>query len=647
MISRKAVIIALIGSLILGYVGLRFGILIDAMPDLPSGIENAIANIFPDVLLPFTPPATLGMAAILCASAGFAGVWMGYAYSLSTKADRPGEEAGSARWMNKKEISIFRDSKDKYNNVLLTRDTALRISWAGGGYKLADRIEYERNLNVLVIGGSGAGKTRYYVKPNLLQTHGNYVVTDPKGSLLPETAGYMASKGYTVKSYNTIDFSASNKYNPFSYIKTEADILIFAEALIANTTSEDAQSGEQFWQDAERLLYISLIAYLKYWCPADFNFSGLLMLLAQAEAKEEDESYMSPLDYLFNEIETGTKRVRIRPTVTAPADGKVEFPYRSVPQHFDWVPSNLWRATDGRRPGDIRPDGQRGLTVKDDFALDNYKAFKVAAGKTLKSIIISCNVRMKPFGVGELRALLDQTEDDMELDKLGDPDRKLIVYCIMSDTQPTFKAIHAIMQWQAINILCDKALFEYGGRLPRFVHFVLDEFANTGKFPNMERVIAVTRSRNIGISIILQSSAQLKANYDEAKASVIMDNCNTWLYLGGAGNETNEVISKALGKETIRQITYSTSKGQSASSTKNFNTTGRDLMDPAEVGKMSKRQAIVLITGAQGFKGDKYRLEDHPHWQAMEKAEGFDFHRYLAGLYEDVPQDGVIEGVLR
>lgn len=405
---------------------------------------------------------------------------------------RTGEESGSARWGTKKEGTRFKDRSNPDNNLIFTENYGLAL------HRPRFDPELDRNLNVLVVGGSGSGKTFNYVTPNICQLNANYFITDPKGTLLP-AAGYLFTEnGYRVKSFNTINFSESMHYNPLKYVRTDTDILSFVNCYILNTNGE-GKPGDPFWENAEKMLYTALIALLRDWFPAeDYNLGGLLTLLSLAEAREENEDYLSPLDLIFKEIETGKRYVK--------AEGQqneVSVLSRSVGSKS----GNGWEWQDSpycRRDG-VRPAQTGGLSPDQDFALMNYKNFKVAAGKTLKSIIISCNVRLAPIATSGVRELLRY--DEMELDTLGDPECKTAIFAILSDTDKTLSFLFAIMMWQCIDQLCRKALTDYGGRLPSPVHFIFDEFANIGTIPQIEETIAVTRSRNIGITIILQSMA--------------------------------------------------------------------------------------------------------------------------------------------
>lgn len=533
-------------------------------------------------------------------------IWIAYArYLIGAGERRCGEEHGSARWASDAEMRAFRDGSDSDNNILLTRSCALALAPARFD------VRTDRNKNVLVVGGSGSGKTRYYVKPNLMQLNASYFVTDPKGTLIGDTGHLFAEAGYRIKTFDTIDFSRSNRYNPIGYLRSQADILTFVECLIKNTSEDEGRGSDPFWANAERLLYTALVAYLIDHCPEeDRNIPGLLLLLSLAEAREESESFKSPLDLLFDELETGRRLVVSR--------------------------------DDGRRDPESRAFGEdlRGrwervadpVSPQDDFALSNYRAFKTAAGKTLKSIIISCNVRLKPLSIAEARDLLSR--DEMALDKLGEPGRRTVVFASMSDTNSTFDFLFALLMWQTMDLLCNAALERHGGSLPTPVHFIFDEFANIGTVPDFERMIAVVRSRNISCSLILQSMAQLKSRYGDS-AQTIADCCDTTLFLGGKSAETNREISEAIGKQTLTTLSVNDSRGSGSSTSRNFGKGERDLLQAAEVGRLPRDEAVVLIAGALPAKDTKYPLERHPRYARVdpghpgaEHAERFDIKKH-------------------
>lgn len=516
-------------------------------------------------------------------------VWIAYArYLVNAGEHRAGEEHGSSRWATKREAEAFADAHEPDNNIILTKRCRLALS------KKRFDLKTDRNKNVLVVGGSGSGKTRYYVKPNLMQLNASYFVTDPKGTLIGDMGHLFSNAGYDIRIFDTIDFSRSNHYNPIAYIKSEADVLTFVECLIKNTTGDKGQAADPFWENAERLLYTSLVAYLINHCPEkDRNIPGLLTLLGLAEAHEDDERYKSPLDMLFDELETGR---RLIPSAPGTFDAESR-DFRNGQGDFTWL--------------EIGP----ATSPEADFALSNYKAFKTAAGKTLKSIIISCNVRLKPLSIAEVKELLSY--DEMGLDRLGAPGMRTVVFASMSDTNSTFDFIFAMLMWQAMDVLCNTALLQFGGSLPTPVHFILDEFANIGTVPDFERTIAVVRSRNISCSIILQSLSQLKAAYDD-NAQTITDCCDTMLFLGGKSTETNREISEAIGKQTLSTVSVNDSRGSNSSTTRNYAKGERDLMQASEVGRLPRDEAIVMIAGAFPMRDKKYALEEHPRYRLVD-----------------------------
>lgn len=561
-----------------------------ALPGAPIGNLAAAAATLPSYLA-----AGGGFSAepiALCAALlGTCAVWVAYANHLMNGAGtRKGEEHGSSRWATKTEMRAFSDAKDPRNNIILTQNCALALNPRGFDQKT------DRNKNVMVVGGSGSGKTRYYVKPNLLQMNCSYFITDPKATLAAELRGPLEAAGYRVVEFSTIDMADSAHYNPIAYVRTEADVLTFVECLIKNTSGDDEHSGDPFWEEAERLLYVALVSYLVFHCPeADRNVPGLLTLLGLAEAREEDEDFKSPLDIVFEELERGAR-----------------FAQAGVARSFDVEKrafddgAGAWRWVKVAEP----------VSMEEDFALSNYKAFKTAAGKTLKSIIISCNVRLKPLSVKEVSSLLSY--DEMRLDSLGDAGRKTCVFASMSDTNPTFNFLFTLLMWQTVDVLCNVALERHGGSLPTRVHFIFDEFANIGELPNFEQTISTVRSRNISCSVIIQSFAQLEKRYREG-AEIVKDNCDTTLFLGGKAVKTNKEISEAIGKETVSAMTMNDSRGQGSSTTRNRQIIERDLMQASEVGRLPRDEAIVLIAGANPIRDKKYRLEKHPRYKLLAK----------------------------
>lgn len=596
-------------SLVAAYLAYRYVLLVSGIGgDVLHSIDRASEKYLDELSrAPFV--FELQTDALLAALVVFVAVWFIYLYYFFYRRNyRSGVEAGSAKWGTSREGGKFRDRKNEDNNIIFTENYGMALS------REKFDLDYDRNLNVLVVGGSGSGKTRYYVKPNILQLNSSYFLTDPKGTSLKETGYLLRDHGYSIKSFNTIDFSQSMHYNPLKYVKTDAEILSFVNCLIANTNGDKNDAGDPFWENSERLLYISLIAFMRDWLSdEDYSLSGLLTLLSLAEAKEDDEDFESPLDLLFKQIETGKRYIQ---TSEEPKSlGEYNEAMRGLrpnvdSSNFEWTDSKFVHKTTGARPAELG-----GISPDEDFALGNYKAFKTAAGKTLKSIIISCNVRLKPLAIKEIRELI--TYDEMELDTLGDPNKRTAVFAIMSDTDKTFSFLYAIMMWQAINLLCEKALLDYSGRLPTPVNFILDEFANIGKLPDIEQTIAVVRSRNIFMSIILQSLSQLEERYGDSAATII-DCCDTTVFLGGKSTKTNKELAEMMGKETISQITWNQTKGQNPSYTKNEQTSGRDLLDAAEIGKIRRSNALVLIAGAQPLMDRKYRLEKHKRYKYID-----------------------------
>jgi type IV secretion system protein VirD4 len=550
---------------------------------------------------------------LLAGSIAAISVWLAWSYLERSRGNRrAGEEHGSARWGTRAEGLRFSDAEDSFNNIILTEHYGLAVD---SGRRRGRRLE-ERPRNVLVIGGTGAGKTWRYSIPNILQMNADYFVIDSKGTQLPLVGHALAEKGYELSCMNLVRMADSAGVNPFSLIRDEAGVIEFAECFIANTTGDKEHVGDQFWVQAERLLYTALIGYLMFYCPPeDRNFGGLVTLLSLAEAREDDDDYTSPLDLLFQEIETGMRLVEDEGEDAAEGAGTGGRAFgRKGASGFSWV-----------KVGE--PVG-----VDEDFVLWCYKAFKDAAGKTMKGILISCNTRLMPFSIPQLRRLTEH--DELHLDRLGDADGKHAVFAVASDTSSTFSFILAITLWQAVNSLCDKADARPGGQLARPVHFICDEFANVGKLPDIERVVSVIRSRNIFMSIILQSFAQLKSAYGD-DAQTIVDNCDTLLYLGGKSVETQKMISEMVGKETVEVDAENVTRGASGSTTKNVTFIERDLIQPSEVGRMGRGRALVLFSNAAPLEDAKYPTQRHPRYGLLSGHPGsahperFDYAGYL------------------
>ena len=487
-----------------------------------------------------------------------------YLKGKNAKKYRHGIEYGSARWGTAADIAPYMD-KDFFQNIPMTQTE--RITMASR----PKQPKYARNKNILVIGGSGSGKTRFFCKPSLLQAHSSYVCTDPKGTLLPEIGTFLERKKYRIKCLNLINFRKSMRYNPLAYIRSEKDILKLVNALIMNTKGEGEKSSEDFWVKAERLYYSALIGYIWYEATEEEkNFITLLDLINASEAREDDETYQSPVDLLFSQLEE-------------------------------------------REP--------------DHFAVKQYRKFKMAAGKTLKSILISCGARLAPFDIKELRDLMEY--DDLELDTLGD--QKTALFVILSDTDSTFNFVAALMYSQLFNLLCDKADDFYGGRLPVHVRLILDEFANIGQIPNFDKLIATIRSREISASIILQSQSQLKTIYKDA-ADTIVGNCDSTLFLGGKEKSTLKEISELLGKETIDLYNQSENRGSQVSHGLSYQKLGKELMTQDELAVMDGGKCIFMLRGVRPFLSDKYDLTRHPNYRYTADADPknvFDMERYM------------------
>lgn len=539
----------------------------------------------------------------LCAGTACAcGALFAWARSLGTKgARRDGEEHGSSRWATRKDIAPFGDPKDPDNNIILTDNARIRL--------VSRRFDLstDTNDNVLVVGGPGTGKTRYYVKPNLLQANASFFVTDPKGTLIREMGSALAELGYEIRAFDTIDFTRSMRFNPIAYIRDEAGVIRFARGIVANTEGDAGHKGDPYWEKAERLVYTALTAYLVMHCePADRNLDGLLTLLSLADARD-DPGYMSPLDMVFRELETGERYVR---RGGASAEGGSLRGFSEEDGAWEWVKV--------REPA-----------PPDDFALASYREFRVAAGDTMKSMLSSCNVRLKPLSIRAVRDLT--SKDELDLAHMGDEGAKVALFASMSDTDSTFDFLFALLMDTAVSALCAEALEAHGGSLPTTVHFVFDEFANIGRIPDFERTIAVTRSRNIAVSMIAQSLSQLKETYGDNNAETIVNACDTLLYLGGKANETNEEISKMAGKQTVASETQSDSRGAGWTRTVNRGISERDLIQPAEVARMPREDALVLVNGCMPLMDRKYRLERHPRSRLLEEATRrgpFDFAEY-------------------
>ena len=487
-----------------------------------------------------------------------------YTKGKNAKKFRQGKEYGSARWGNSKDIEPYVDEKFE-NNILLTDTERLTMNGRPKNPK------YARNKNILVVGGSGSGKTRFFLKPNLMQMHSSYVVTDPKGTVLVECGKMLEKNGYDIKVLNTINFKKSMHYNPFAYLRSEKDILKLVQTIIANTKGEGEKSSEDFWVKAERLYYTALIGYIYYEAPEEEqNFETLLAFIDASEVREEDENFKNAVDYIFDALE------------------------KEKPNHF---------------------------------AVKQYRKYKLAAGKTAKSILISCGARLASFDIEELKNLMEY--DEMGLDTIGD--KKTALFIIISDTDDTFNFVVAMMYTQLFNLLCDKADDVYGGRLPVHVRCLLDEFSNIGQIPKFEKLIATIRSREISASIILQAKSQLKAIYKD-NADTITGNCDSELFLGGKEGTTIKELSENLGKETIDLYNTSETRSNQKSFGLNYQKLGKELMSRDELKVMDGGKCILEIRGARPFYSDKFDITKHKNYKLLSdynKKNAFDIEKYL------------------
>lgn len=490
---------------------------------------------------------------------------------LSTRRNyRRGEEHGSAKWGDARQLCKKYADKDKQQNIILTQNTRIGL----------DGRKHRRNLNVMVVGGSGAGKTRFFAKPNIMQANTSFVVLDPKGEILRDTGGLLEKQGYDIKVLDLINTEKSHGFNPFVYLRDDKDVLRLVSNLIRNTTPKGAQSNDPFWERAETALLEALILYLVNEAPPEEkNFPMVMEMINAAEVKEEDEEYASVLDELFERLAMND------------------------PEHL---------------------------------AVKQYHIFKLAAGKTAKSILISCGARLAPFDIQELRELM--AYDELALNTLGD--RKTALFLIMSDTDTTFNFVLAMLQSQLLNLLCDKADDVYGGRLPVHVRLLIDEFANIGQIPNFDKLIATIRSREISAAIVLQSISQLKAIYKDA-AEIISDNCDSTVFLSGRGKNAKE-IAEALGKETIDTYNTGENRGREKSYSLNYQKLGKELMSQDEIAVMDGGKCILQLRGVRPFFSDKYDITKHPFYKYLSDyhpKNAFDIERFLSTKLKINPDD--------
>ena len=533
------------------------------MGTFPVAFANPLPSLHPlDLLIGFSCGAGLRLAV--------------YLRSKNAKKYRHGMEYGSARWGNAKDIEPFMSPKFA-DNIILTKTERLMMSNCPPDPKNA------RNKNVLVVGGSGSGKTRFWLKPNLLQCHSSYVVTDPKGTIVLECGQAMLKNGYKVKILNTINFKKSMHYNPFSYVHSEKDILKLVTTLMTNTKGEGS-GGDPFWEKSERLLLTALIAYLHYEAPVEEqNFATLLEMLNTMQVLEDDEEYQNPVDLLFEDL------------------------------------------------GKKKPNS---------FAVRQYKFYKLAAGKTAKSILISCGARLAPFDIQELRDLT--MYDELQLDTLGD--KKTVLFLIMSDTDSTFNFLISMVYTQLFNLLCDKADDVYGGKLPIHVRCLIDECANIGQIPNLEKLVATIRSREISACLVLQAKSQLKAIYKD-NADTIIGNMDSQIFLGGSEPGTLKDLSEMLGKETIDAFNTSDTRGNSPSYGTNYSKLGHELLSRDEIAVLDGGKCILQLRGVRPFLSDKYDLTQHPNYKLTSDynpKNTFDIEKYLNRKTKIPPGDEFI-----
>ena len=533
------------------------------MGTFPVAFANPLPSLHPlDLLIGFSCGAGLRLAV--------------YLRSKNAKKYRHGMEYGSARWGNAKDIEPFMSPKFA-DNIILTKTERLMMSNCPPDPKNA------RNKNVLVVGGSGSGKTRFWLKPNLLQCHSSYVVTDPKGTIVLECGQAMLKNGYKVKILNTINFKKSMHYNPFSYVHSEKDILKLVTTLMTNTKGEGS-GGDPFWEKSERLLLTALIAYLHYEAPVEEqNFATLLEMLNTMQVLEDDEEYQNPVDLLFEDL------------------------------------------------GKKKPNS---------FAVRQYKLYKLAAGKTAKSILISCGARLAPFDIQELRDLT--MYDELQLDTLGD--KKTVLFLIMSDTDSTFNFLISMVYTQLFNLLCDKADDVYGGKLPIHVRCLIDECANIGQIPNLEKLVATIRSREISACLVLQTRSQLKAIYKD-NADTIVGNMDSQVFLGGNEPTTLKELSEALGKETIDSFNNSDTRGNSPSYGTNYQKLGHELMSRDELAVLDGGKCILQLRGVRPFLSDKYDLTQHPNYKLTsdyDSKNALDIEKFLNRKEKIHPDDTFI-----
>lgn len=572
-INLKKIIVPNIPYVVIGIMATKIGQAVRLAPG--SGFEGKALHIMEGLTLAFEDIIpSFHIFDIIVGATIAAGIRLAvYVKSKNAKKYRKNEEYGSARWGTHDDIAPFQDPVFQ-NNVILTQTESLMMSNRPKEPKNA------RNKNVLIVGGSGSGKTRFWIKPNLMQCHSSYVVTDPKGTVAIECGKMLEKEGYKIKIFNTINFKKSFHYNPFSYIHSEKDILKLVTTLIANTKGE-GKAGDDFWVKAETLLYCALIGYLWYeGLEEEKNFATLISMINAMEVREDDESFKNPVDYLFDELEA------------------------KDPEHF---------------------------------AVRQYKKYKLAAGKTAKSVLISCAARLAPFDIAEVREIT--MYDELELDMTGD--RKTALFLIMSDTDATFNFLISMIYTQLFNLLCEKADDVYGGRLPIHVRCLIDEAANIGQIPNLEKLMATIRSREISACLVLQAQSQLKALYKD-NADTIIGNCDSRIFLGGSEPTTLKELSTALGKETIDTFNTGESRGRETSHSLNYQKLGKELASVDELAVLDGSKCILQLRGVRPFMSNKYDITKHPKYKQLsdyDKKNEFDIEKFVSTKLKTKPDD--------
>ena len=559
---KPVVFFSTVVSLLAFYLANRVTVVFEGLTGNPlEKVNAAIDAIIPAIE---SDPFMIGTTkpALVAGVIGLITVWLIFLYNVfGSKNYMRGAEHGTSRWGTAKDIKPLTDPEPDLNIPLSATE---QIS-----VRKVKTFEADRNKNIVIVGGSGSGKSYSEIKPSLMQLHSSYVITDPKGTILPDTGHLFANNGYVVRTFNTIDFTKSLHYNPLAYIRKEKDILKVVNVLIENTSGEGGASGEKFWIDCERLLYTALIAYLWYEAPPeDQNIPMMIEMLEMFKVKDSDEDYQSPGDILFEDLEK-------------------------------------------EKP--------------DCLAVKQYRKFKQAAGDTMKSILISCSARLSPFDIDELREITQY--DELQLDEIGD--RKTAFFVIMSDTDSTYAFMIAMIMYQMFNLLCEKADNEYGGKLPFHVRCLFDEFANIGKVPDFHRLISTIRSREISCMLVLQSLTQLTSVYKD-NAETIIDCCDSFVFLGGKSTKTTKQIAEMIGKTTIDTQNVNESKGQTGGYSLQNGILGRDLIDASEIGRLQRSECLVLITGLPPFKSKKYPTDKHKRFKEIHDggAPIFDIRQY-------------------